>query len=238
MEQEIEIRQIWEIIKRRWLFFAAFPLLAALISGIISFSVLKPVYQSSATLIVGKKTANPEEQLNRELVDVSRLLAKTYGQIARSRTVEEQVIAQLGLKLTTDQLNSKITVNQVEDTEILKISVTDTNPELAAQIANVTVLKFTAAVIEIKKVDSVSIIDKAVAPTAPIKPNNMLNIIIGFITGLAAAFGLCFLLEYLDNTIESSKEAEELLGLPVLGVIFDYQYNEDYERKEPCVNTI
>jgi capsular polysaccharide biosynthesis protein len=55
---------------------------------------------------------------------------------------------------------------------------------------------------------------------------------------LAAAFGLCFLLEYLDNTIESSKEAEELLGLPVLGVIFDYQYNEDYERKEPCVNTI
>ncbi|MEN6461182.1 MAG: Wzz/FepE/Etk N-terminal domain-containing protein [Syntrophomonas sp.] len=238
MEQEIDLRQVGEIIKKRWLFFITFPLLAALISGIISFYVLKPVYQSSATLIVGKKASNTEEQLERQLLEASRMLAKTYGEIAKSRTVREQVIAQLGLKMTTDELYSKISVSQVEDTEILEITVTDTNPQLAADIANVTVWKFATAVVEIKKIDSVGVIDKAVAPTAPIKPNKMKNILIAFILGLIAAFGLSFLLEYLDNTIKSSKEAEELLGLPVLGVILDYKYNEEYERGEPCANTI
>lgn len=230
MEQEIELRQIWEVIQKHWLLLVSLPLLAALISGGISFYVLKPVYQSSTTLIVGKKDSALEEQSAKQFLDVleaNRLLAKTYGEIAKSRTVEEQVIIELGLGLTTDELNSKISVNQVQDTEILEITVTDTDPVLAADIANVTVQKFAAAVIEIKKIDSVSIIDKAVAPTSPIKPNKMINILIAFLVGLMAALGLSLLLEYLDNTIKNRKEAEELLGLSVLGVILDYKYDED-----------
>lgn len=240
MEKEIDLREIWRIIKKRWLFFVAIPLFAALTSGMISFYVLKPVYQSSATLIVGKKASDSEVQVEveRQLLEADRLLATTYGEIARSRKVREQVIAQLGLKMTTDELYSKTNVTQVEGTEILKITVTDTDPQTAADIANVTVWKFAAAVLEIKKIDSVSIIDSAVASSTPIKPNKMKNILFGFITGLAAAFLLSFLLEYLDNTIKSSQEAEKLLGLSVLGVILDYRYDEDFERREPCVNTI
>jgi capsular polysaccharide biosynthesis protein len=228
MEQEIDLRQIWEIIKKRWLLFVAIPLVAALISGVISFYLLQPIYQTSATLIVGKKEVPvSEEELNRQLLEANRLLAKTYGEIAKSRTIREQVIKQLGLKLTADQLNSKISVNQVEDTEILEITVTHTDPQLAADIANATVWHFTAAVIKIKKIDSVSVIDKAVAPTIPIKPNKMRNILIAYILGLIIALGLSSWLEYLDNKINSSKEAEELLGLLVLGVIQDYGYYED-----------
>lgn len=231
MEQEIDLRQFWGIIKKRWWLLVAVPLLAALISGGISFYVLEPVYQASTTLIVGKKATNLEEQLARQLLEnnvlaANRQLAKTYGEIAKSRTVREQVIAQLGLELTPDQLDSKLEVSQVKDTEILKITVMDTDPELAADIANVTVQKFAAAVIEIKKVDSVSIVDKAVVPAVPVKPNKMLNILIAFTVGLMGALGLSFLLEHLDNTIRSSKEAEELLDLSVLGVILDYRYDD------------
>lgn len=243
MEQEIDLRQVWEIIQKRWLLFVILPLLAALISGGINFYLLKPVYQASTTLIAGKKATDSEEQSARLLLEnnvlaANRQLAKTYGEIAKSRTVREAVIAELGLELTTDQLNSKITVKQVEDTEILEISATDTDPQLAADIANVTVQKFAAAVIQIKKIDSVSIIDKAAAPISPIKPKKLINILIAFMVGLIAAFGLSFLLENLDNTIRTSKEAEEILGLSVLGVIFDYEYDEDLQRREPCANTV
>jgi len=231
MEQEIDLRQIWKIIKKRWLLLVTIPLLAALISGGISFYVLKPVYQSSTTLIVGKKATDLEARqlLENNVLSANRQLAKTYGEIAKSRTVREQVIAELNLGLTSDELNSKISVSQVKDTEILEITVTDRDPELAADIANITAQKVNAAIIEIKQVDSVSLVDKAVASTAPVKPNKILNILIAFIVGLIGAFGLSLLLEYLDNTITSSKEAEELLGLSVLGVILDYQYDEDWK---------
>lgn len=243
MEQEIDLRQIWEIIKKRWLIVLTVPILAALISGGINFYLLKPVYQSSTTLIVGKKATNSAEQPASQLLDdkvlaANRQLAKTYGEIVKSRTVGEQVITELGLGLSTDQLNSKLSVSQVKDTEILKITVTDTDPQLAADIANITVQKFSSAMIEIKKVDSVSIVDKAAVPTVPIKPKKILNIIIAFIAGLLAVLGISILLEYLDNTIKNSKEAEELLSLPVLGVILDYKYDDNIERREPCLNAI
>lgn len=235
MGQEIELKEIWGIIQKHWLLLVCLPLLAALISGGISFYVLKPVYQSSTTLIVGKKVSALEGESARQFLDVlqaGRMLAKTYGEIAKSRTVREQVIAELGLRLTAEQLNTKINVNQVEDTEILEITVTDQDPQLAANIANVTVQKFAAAVIEIKKIDSVSIIDKAVAPTVPIKPKKTLNILIALVVGLLAAFGLSCGMEYLNNTVKTNKEAEALLGLSVLGVILDYQYDKEPKGAE------
>jgi capsular polysaccharide biosynthesis protein len=54
----------------------------------------------------------------------------------------------------------------------------------------------------------------------------MLNILIAFVAGLMASVGLVFLLEYLDNTVKSSEDIEKLLGIPVLGVIPNYQTNK------------
>lgn len=234
MEHEIDLKEMWEIIKKYWLLLVVLPLLTALVSGLISFYVLTPIYESSSTIIVGNKPADYDLQSASELLDnkvleANRLLAKTYGEIARSRTVAEQVINQLSLSITPEEFNSKISVSQIEDTEIIRINATDTDPELAADICNITVQKFGAAIIEIKKIDSVSIIDKAVVPDVPIKPKKMKNIMIAFVLGLGAAFGLSLLLEYLDNTISNSKEAEELLGLLVLGTIFDCQYDESWK---------
>lgn len=229
MKQEIDLNEIWEIIKKRWLLFIALPLFAALITGWINYYVLKPVYEASSTLIAGKKAVNTGEQatqlLEDNVLEANRLLAKTYGEIAKSRTVTEQVKAELGLKLTPEQLKQKITIKQVEDTEILMITVLDTNPKLAAKIANVTVQKFAAAVITIKKIDSVSIIDRAVPSRTPVKPKKMINILLALAGGIFAALGLSIFLENLDTTIKNKTEAEELLNLPLLGIIFDYQHN-------------
>ena len=70
-------------------------------------------------------------------------------------------------------------------------------------------------------VDNVTVISKAeVAENqSPIKPAPMLNIAIAFIVGLMASVGLAFLLEYLDNTVKKEEDVENLLGLPVLGIV-------------------
>jgi capsular polysaccharide biosynthesis protein len=232
VEEEMELRQYWEIIRKRWLLIVALPLLAALTSGIISFYIIKPVYQASTTLIVGKKAEDLSQALLGQMLDYNVLqanlqLAKTYGEIAKSRTVEQNVIEKLNLGLTVTELDKQVLITPVKNTEILEIQVKNTDPQLAASIANTMAAEFSAAVIEIKKVDSVSIVDEAVAPAIPVKPNKMLNILIALLVGLMAAVGLAFLLEYLDNTIKTSEEAENILGIPVLGLIPLY----DNEKK-------
>ncbi|WP_407306880.1 YveK family protein [Desulfosporosinus sp. SB140] len=226
MEEEIDLRQYWEILRKRWLIVVAIPLIAALTSGIISFFIIKPSYQASTTLIVGKK-ASEEGQAAAQMLDnnvllANQQLAKTYATIAQSRTVEENVIKDLNLPLTADELDKLISIDQVKTTEILEIQVSNTDPELAASIANTMAQEFSKAVIEIKKVDSVSIVDKAVTPDIPVKPNKKLNVLIAFVVGLMASVGLVFLLEYLDNTVKTSNDVETLLGIPVLGVIPNY----------------
>ena len=230
-EQELDLIQLWEALKKRWAIVVVIPLIAALTSGIVSFFILKPVYQASTTLIVGKKASDSTALQAGQLLDYNVLmanqqLAKTYGEIAKSRTVEENVINDLKIPLTTEQLDAKIIVNPVKGTEILEIAVEDTDPVLAAAIANTMAQKFSESVVQIKKVDSVSIVDKAVAPTHPIKPKKTMNVLITFAVGLMASVGLAFLLEFLDDTIKSTKDVEDILGLPVLGVIPHYDIDK------------
>ncbi|SHI24131.1 YveK family protein [Desulfosporosinus lacus] len=227
MEEKIELRQYWDVLRKRWMIVVALPLIAALTSGVISFFVIKPVYQASTTLIVGKKASESGQaavqMLDNSVLQANQQLAKTYATIAQSRTVEQNVIKDLNLPLTVEGLDSLISINPVKTTEILEIQVTNTNSELAASIANTMAQEFSKAVIEIKKVDSVSIVDTAVIPDKPIKPRKTLNVLIAFVVGLMASVGLVFLLEYLDNTVKTSSDVEKLLGIPVLGIIPDYE---------------
>ena len=230
MEENIELRQYWDVLRKHWKIIVIIPLIAAFTSGMISFFVLKPVYQASTTLIVGKKPAEPgpaaAQMLDNSVLLANQQLAVTYAAIAQSRTVEQNVIKDLNLPLTVEDLGKLITVDQVKSTEILEIQVTNTNSKLAASIANKMAQEFSKAVIEIKKVDSVSIVDTAVIPAKPIKPNKALNILIALVVSLMASVGLAFLLEYMDNTVKTSNDVEEFLSIPVLGVIPNYKMNK------------
>ena len=222
MEEEIDLRQLWEALKKRWILIAVIPLLFSIISGLVSFYYLKPVYQATTTMFVGKKLldiSQSDSQLLEALQNYQRLSNESYATIVKSRTVLENVIKEMGLPLAPEQLGGKITVKTEEYSEVLKISVTDGDPEQTARIANTVADKFAEAVIKITSADSVSVVDPAITPGYPIKPNKTMNVLIAFAVGLMASIGLAFILEFLDNTVKTTKDVKDILGLPVLGVI-------------------
>lgn len=65
----------------------------------------------------------------------------------------------------------------------------------------------------------VELIDKAEAPFVPVRPNMVLNIILGGMVGLVLGVGLAFFIEFLDTSVKIMEDVERYLGLPVLGVI-------------------
>ena len=125
----------------------------------------------------------------------------------------------MGLNLTTQQLKEKTLVKLVEGTEFITISVTDTNPERAAGIANRMAEAFRFKVVDLMKVDHVQILDDAIVPGLPIKPRLGLNMAIAGVLGIMASLFVVFLLEYLDNTIKTPEDAEKYLGLNIVGII-------------------
>ncbi len=65
------------------------------------------------------------------------------------------------------------------------------------------------------------VLNKAVVPTYPYKPNKRLIVLIGLFIGLLLGLGVAFLIEHFDNTFKSSEEVESKLGVPVIGMLPD-----------------
>ena len=226
MEETIDLREYFGIIKKRFWIIALITIVAMVVSGVISFFVLSPVYESKSTLIVNTEKNEETQMITGDQFSVTQKLAVTYGEIIKSRAVLESVISNLKLDSEYEDLVEQITVSPVKDTQIISISVQDTNPKKARDIANEIPKVFEKEVKRITKANDIQVIDKAILPENPIKPNKMMNVAIAAVLGMMIGLFVVFLLEYLDNKIKTPQDVEKHLDLPILGVI----PNEKIER--------
>jgi capsular polysaccharide biosynthesis protein len=220
MEETISLREILETLKKRLGLIIAITVLAALTSGIVSFFVLTPVYQSSTQLLVNQSKTE-QSPFDASDIQTNLELINTYNVIMKSPVILEKVSDNLNLNMTADKLNSKITVGSENNSQVVKVSVTDPDPEQAASIANEVASVFQEEIPEIMNVDNVSILSPAATgeKQSPVKPKPVLNIAIAIVVGLMAGVGLAFLLEYFDNTLKSEQDIDRALGLPILGSV-------------------
>ena len=216
---EMTLEDIFKALKKRWLLIVSVTLMF-LIGGSVFVLFFGPVpqYQSSTTVLVDYR-ASETEALTQNDINLSQKLVQTYTEIIKSLTILNPVIEEMDLSLTPNELLKKISVSQVNETEIIKISVTDEDPILARDIANTLAQTFSEEISHIMKVDSTSVLDEAVLPTTPLAQNKVTKIAIAGILGMMVSVGLVILFEYLDRSIKTADETEHLLGVPVLGVI-------------------
>ncbi|MGF9829045.1 Wzz/FepE/Etk N-terminal domain-containing protein [Bacillus anthracis] len=193
---------------------------AAIVSAIISFFFMTPIYQSSTQILVNQKKQEGSMFQAGE-VQTNIQLTNTYKVIIKSPVILEQVNEKLNLNMTAQALTKKINVANEKDSQVISVTAEDKDPKVARDVANATADVFKGEVAKIMNVDNVTVLSKAeVAENqSPIKPRPMLNVAIAFVVGLMASVGLAFLLEYLDNTVKKEEDVENLLGLPVLGIV-------------------
>lgn len=219
MEETIDLRECFSIIKKRFWVIALITVIATAISGVISFFVLKPVYEAKSTLIVNTEKYEGSQVITWDQISVTQQLAVTYGEIIKSRTVLEDVIKNLKLDDEYKDLVKNITISPIEDTQIISIRVEDTNKEKARNIANEIPKVFSEEAKRITKANDVQVIDEAILPKEPVKPNKIMNILVAAVLGIMIGLFVVFLIEYLDNKLKTTQDIEKHLGLNVLGVV-------------------
>lgn len=212
---EIDLREIFQIIRKHFALIILIPILFALIGAFVSIYFIDPVYEASTTLII-LQDKDAKEQISKTDVDLSKSLIYTYAEMAKSYTVIENTAKALKI----DKLNEDdITVSPVKDTQILKVAVRHTDPVLARDIADTLVIEFSEEIERITKTDNVSVVDYARVPLDPVKPNIMMNTAISGVLGAMLIIFTVFLKEYLDNTVKTDKDIESLLGITVIGAV-------------------
>lgn len=220
MEETISVKEWFQALKKRVWLITLITIIAALITAVISFFIITPVYESKTQILVNQKKSDQQLYTGNE-VQTNIQLINTYNVIIKSPVILDKVKSDLKLKRSVENLNSQITVSSATDSQVVEITVQDQSPYVAAKIANKTAEVFQNQISKIMNIDNVSILSKAEVKGAvsPVKPQPLFNIVIAIVVGLILGIGVSLLLEYLDNTIKTEEDIEGILELPVIGAI-------------------
>ena len=151
-------------------------------------------------------------------------LVSTYSTLIKSKTVLRQVISNLGINISEDELEKNITVSQEKDTEIIRISVTNADATTAAKVANEVAKVFSQRVSEIYKINNVQVVDQAEVDTIPSNINHTKDVIIFAFVGVVVAVMYVLIANMLDTTIKTAEEVEKEFKVPVLASIPLYNF--------------
>jgi capsular polysaccharide biosynthesis protein len=229
---ELDLRDYIRIVRKRLMLIIIFVLAACIVTAVISYFFVKPVYEASTKLIVNKSNERVGlEQLNINDINVNLRLIDTYKEVIKTSAIMDKVVAgHPEFNLTAEELVKKVRVSSVNNSQVMTLVVQDLSYAKAKNVVNAVSEVFQEEIPTIMKVDNVSILDRAkeIANPTPVKPNPKLNIAISFVIALMAALGIAFLLEYLDDTIKTDADVEQILGLPTLAMISKIE-EEDLE---------
>lgn len=219
-EQVISLSEIFEAIKKRWIMIVAITLSATLISGILSFFVIKPVYETSTKLFIGKEESE-DTVYNTNDIQMYQKLLQTYAQAIKTKDLVGRAINSLNYELEPSKVVGALTVTPVTDTQILQIKYKSKNQQEAVDVLKNITEQFIITSKELVPNGNVRVIEEVEFPENSVSPNKKMNIAIAFLLGLMVSLGLVLLLEYLDNTYKNKEQLEKELDIPVLGVIPD-----------------
>lgn len=234
--EELDLKELFEIFWSKKVQILLIVLIFAVIGVIYTMGFVTPVYTSSTTLVLAtsngenQSTTNTTNSITTTDITLNSKLVSTYSVLVRSKDVLGQVISNLGIDISWEDLKNNVTVSSVEDTEVLEIAVTNGNPQYAADIANEIANVFSDKVAEIYNINNVHIVDEAETPTGPSNINHTKDVVIFAFIGVVVAVVYVLIANMLDTTIKSADDIERLYKLPVLASI--PVYGADMQKKK------
>ncbi|UFJ42498.1 Wzz/FepE/Etk N-terminal domain-containing protein [Brevibacillus humidisoli] len=228
---DLSIAQLWKALLQRWVYMLVWCGLAVAATGLISLYLIEPEYEATTKLIVQGESI--------ESVDYSQLLSNrelltTYGEVMRSNQIAEDVIRRIGLSISPEELLEKLRIHSSDQSLIVTVSARDRDYGQAVVIANAFAQSFLDNIHQIMKVGNVTILDPAreKAIVEPVRPRPLLNMALALVVGIVLFSLFVLYQELINNTIRSEEEAEQLLGLPILGVIADHHLNTGKGKRQ------
>ncbi|MGN1358001.1 MAG: YveK family protein [Bacilli bacterium] len=221
--EEIDLKELFDFIKKKLGLLITITVGICLLGCVYGLFIQKPMYKSYTTIILGGNETTSSQTITQSDITLNKNLVDTYAEIVKSRRVLEQVIDELNLEETYEKLSNKISVSAVNNTEIIKITVNDSDPIKAKNIANVTANFFSKEVVKLYNMNNVNVLDEANEADKPYNINVPKQVIIYFFIGLIIALSVLFIIFYFDRTIKSAEQVEQKIKLPILGSVEEFQ---------------
>lgn len=225
MEESINLQEIVDSLKNRWKFVVICTLSFILVASIMSFFVIKPTYQSSTKVFIGKEESKVQSYDQGEITMYQKLL-KTFSETLKTKDLIKDSLAEINSDKSVNTVLNNLTVVPLADTQIIEIKYQDKSSFDAATVLNAVKDEFVTLANELVPNVNIKVIEDVREYENPVSPNKTMNIAIAAILGIMVGVGVVFLLEFIDNTFKTKEQLENSLDIPVIGVIPSYTKGE------------
>ncbi len=238
--EEFNIKDFLVYLKKYIVIIAS--VVAVFIIGVCVYntSIKVPLYTTYTTILLTKSNESQiaNSTITQNDILLNQKLVSTYREIIKSKLVLEQVISETGVTYNVEELYDNVDVTALDDTEILKISVTDKDPELAAIIANSIAEVFSSEISKIYQINNISVVDVAQVPTEISNNTLIRDLLIALFVSLFGSAAVIFVIYYFDDSIKLTDNLEEEIGMPVVAKVFksDIKSNNKNSKLELILN--
>ncbi len=232
--QQLDIRTIYRLLLSRWRMLLCFALIGAIMFGCIAMFFMEEKYSSGVSMYVSSLTEAAAAQGNdttySSLVSAEWLVL-TYVDILQDRSTMEQVVPKLSRNVSIQQLTEMISVRNISETAMMRITASANDPTFAAEVCNAMAKVAPDVLRSVVGAGSVKVIGEAL-PGSKTSPNVPKMAIIGLLVGLIAAVAIVIIRRLLDNTVKTAAELKERLQVPVLGVVPAFDHKPSKSRSK------
>ena len=220
IKEIINLKRLNSILRKNILTIIILILIFVIGGCIYSFNFVVPKYKSTSTvLLVSNETNKKNASVTQSDVTLNKSLLTTYGNIITSKNVLGKVKENLQLNITVEELSKNISIKEIEDTQLIKINITDRDASQAQRICREINNVFINEIKNIYNIENVTVVDEASLEEKPYNINHIKDIIIALTIGIAVSGFFVFITYALDTTVKIEQDIEDYVELKVIGTV-------------------
>ena len=214
-EVEIDLSQLLKLLKKNIRLIIILALVGIIIAASATTFLISKKYQSQGSVLLKADVVNGS--LDSTQVNTNKMMVNNYVKLLPGNNIQDQVAK--NLNITSAEVRSSLSITNTTDTQIIEISSTTVDPGLSKRIVDETISVFTTLIQEKLDVTNVTIVDQPEVNPNPVSPSMVKNVIIGAVAGIVISLGYLLLTYLLDTKIKNGEQAEQYLGVPLLGIV-------------------
>lgn len=222
----MELRDILLTLRKSWVLLLSVVLVV--VGSTAAWTLTRtPLYRTSTQLFVSMRVGEGSVGDLTQGSSYVRQSVSSYVSVVTSSMVVDKVISDLGLGISSSDMKKMVKANSPENTVLINISVTDSNPGRTAEIANTTATVFADVISnQLEKTSEgepvrvqVDVIEPAQIPVSTVSPRTGMNLALGLLAGITLGVALVLVRSILDTRVRSKADIEALTDFPIVGMI-------------------
>lgn len=215
-ETYIDLAELMFRLLENWALVLSLALIFGIGSGIVTHFFVAPKYRATSTIYV---LSRRDSAINMSDLQIGTALTSDYIKVFDMWEVHDEVISNLDLPYNYNKMRSMLSVANDSGTRMLDISITSTDPQEAAAIANEYAKVASQYISDTMSTDKPNIMSVALVPSNPVSPSLSRNVAIGVIFGVLLACAIVFFQMMSDDKYKTAEDVRKYLDLPTLAMI-------------------